>query len=111
MRHPKRIEPWADPVAIAWQGGAFAQAQIPGGYRLYASFFILDHILSISRGKANFISIKGVATASLLITTEDIDLHVAMSQNQLLRDALIDRFTAAGVPGASLNAARCSNDL
>ena len=79
--------------------------------RDYASFFILDHILSISRGKANFMAIKGVATVGLLITTEDIDPHVAISQNQLLRDALIDRFTAAGIPGALLNAARCSNDL
>ena len=33
-----------------------------------------------------------------------------MSQIQLLRDALIDGFTAAGVPGASLNASRCSSD-
>ena len=56
-------------------------------------------------------SIKGVATLSLLITTEDIDLHVAISQSHLLRDALIDSFTAAGIAGVSLNAARCSNDL
>ena len=33
-----------------------------------------------------------------------------MSHIQLLRDALIDRFTAAGIPGASINAARCSSD-
>jgi hypothetical protein len=55
--------------------------------------------------------IKGVATVGLLITTEDRDLHVTMSQKKLLlRDALIDGFTAAGNPGASLNAARCSSD-
>ena len=53
---------------------------------------------------------KGVATVGLLITAEDIDLHVPISQNQLLRDALIYRFTAAGIPGASINAARCSSD-
>ena len=52
---------------------------------------------------------KDVATVSLLITTEDRDLHVAMSQNQSLRDTLIDRFTAAGIPGASINAARFSS--
>ena len=51
-----------------------------------------------------------MATVGLLITTEDIDLHVAMSHIQLLRGALIDRFTAAGIPGASINAARCSSD-
>ena len=33
-----------------------------------------------------------------------------MSQNQLLRDALIDGFTAVGIPGASINAARCPSD-
>ena len=55
--------------------------------------------------------IIGVATVCLLITTQDIGLLVAMSQNQLLRDALIARFTAARIPGASLNAARYSNDL
>ena len=77
---------------------------------MYASFFILDHILSILRVNANFTTIKGVATVGLLITAEDIDLHVAISQNQLLRDALIYRFTAAGIPGASINAARCSSD-
>ena len=79
-------------------------------HRNYASFFILDHILSISRIKANFIPLKAVTTAGLLITTEDRGLHVAMRQNQLLRDALIDGFTASGIPGASSNAARCSSD-
>ena len=76
----------------------------------YASFFILDHILSILRVTQILYLQKGVATVGLLITTEDIDLHVAMSHIQLLRDALIDRFTAAGIPGASINAARCSSD-
>ena len=32
-----------------------------------------------------------------------------MSQNQLLRDALIDGFTAVGIPGASINTARFSS--
>ena len=45
----------------------------------------------------------GVATVALLIATADRDPHVAMSQNQLLRDALIDGFTAVGIPGTSIN--------
>ena len=53
---------------------------------------------------------KGVATIGLLITTEDRDLHIAMRQSQWLRDALNDGFTAAGIPSASLTAARCSSD-
>ena len=55
-------------------------------------------------------TMKGVATVGLLITTGDRDLHVVKSRNQLLRDALIDGFTAAGILSASINAARCSND-
>ena len=98
------------PVAIAWQSAAVAQAVPYGSQRGYAGFFILDHILSILRVKANFMPIKSVATVGLLITTEDIDLYVALSQNQLLRDALIDGFTAVGIPGASINAARCSSN-
>ena len=68
-------------------------------------------MLSIARVNANFMPKKSVTAIGQLITTEDRDLHVAISQNQLLRDALIDGFTAAGILNASINAARCSNDL
>ena len=77
--------------------------------RDYASFFILDHMLSIPRVNANFMPKNGVTAVGQLITIEDRDLHVAMSQNQLLRDALIDGFTADGIPVAPINAARFSS--
>ena len=111
MRLQTLIMPWAVPVAIAWQSGAVAQARKSGKFKSLREFlYPRPHTVNIT-GRGKFLSIKGVATVSLLITTEDIDLHVAISQSHLLRDALIDRFTAAGIPGASLNAARCSNEL
>ena len=103
--------PWTIPVAIAWQCGTVAQARKSRNLRRLREFqYPRPHTVKIT-GRGKFLSIKGVATVSLLITTEDIDLHVAISQSHLLRDALIGRFPAAGIPGASLNAARCSNEL
>ena len=55
VRLPNRIMLWAIPVAIAWQTGAFAHTHI---LRHYVSFVILDHILSILRVNANFMTIK-----------------------------------------------------
>ena len=103
--------PWAIPVAIAWQSGTIAQARKSGKLKGLREFlYPRPHTVNIT-GQGKFLSLKGVATMSLLITTEDIDLHVASSQSHLLCDALIDRFTAAGIPGASLNDERCSKDL
>ena len=110
MNTPIRITFWTVVVTIAWQNASLAQAQLSGTPEELREFlYPRPHTVNIT-GEGELHAYKDVATVSLLISTEDRDLSVAMSQNQSLRDTLIAGFTAAGIPGAAINNARFSNE-
>ena len=96
-------------VTVAWQSVSLARAQLSGTREVIREFlYPRPHAVKIT-GEGELHASKYVAIVSLLITTEDRDLSVAMSQNQSLRDTLIAGFTAAGISGAAINNARdCS---
>ena len=109
MNKPVWVTLWTVVVTIAWQNASLAQAQLSGTPEELREFlYPRPHTVNIT-GEAELHAYKDVATVNLLITTEDRDLSVAMSQNQSLRDTLIDGFTAAGIPGAAINNARFSS--
>ena len=99
MNTPIWVTLWTVVVTIAWQSTSLAaQAQLSGTPKELREFlYPRPHTVNIT-GEAELHAYKDVATVNLLITTEDRDLSVAMSQNQSLRDTLIDGFTAAGIP-------------
>ena len=109
MNTPIWVTLWTVVVTIAWQNASLAQAQLSGTSEEIREFlYPRPHTVNIT-GEAELHAYKDVATVNLLITTEDRDLSVAMSQNQSLRDTLIDGFTAAGIPSAAINNARFSS--
>ena len=109
MNKPVWVTLWTVVVTIAWQNASLAQAQLSGTPEELREFlYPRPHTVNIT-GEGELHAYKDVATVSLLITTEDRELSVAMSQNQSLRDTLIDGFTAAGIPGAAINNARFSS--
>ena len=109
MNTPIRITFWTVVVTIARQNASLAQAQMSGTPEELREFlYPRPHTVNI-KGEGELHACKDVATVSLLITTEDRDLSIAMSQNQSLRDTLIDVFTAAGIPGSAINNARFSS--
>ena len=109
MNKPVWVTLWTVVITIAWQNASLAQAQLSGTPEELREFlYPRPHTVNIT-GEGQLHAYKDVATVSLLITTEDRELSVAMSQNQSLRDTLIDGFTAAGIPGAAINNARFSS--
>ena len=95
MNTPVWVTLWTVVVTIAWQNASLAQAQLSGTSEELREFlYPRPHTVNIT-GEGELHAYKDVATVSLLITTEDRELSVAMSQNQSLRDTLINGFTAA----------------
>ena len=97
MNTPIRVTLRTIVVTVAWQSVSLARAQLSGTREVIREFlYPRPHAVKIT-GEGELHASKYVAIVSLLITTEDRDLSVAMSQNQSLRDTLIDGFTAAGI--------------
>ena len=95
MNTPVWVTLWTIVVTIAWQNASLAQAQLSGTPEELREFlYPRPHTVNIT-GEGELHAYKEVTIVNLLITTEDRDLSVAMSQNQSLRDTLIDGFTAA----------------
>lgn len=110
MNSPIRVTFWTVVVTIAWQNASLAQAQLSETrYGLRWFLYPRPHTVIIT-GDGELHACKDVATVSLLISTEDRDLSVAISQNLSLRDMLIAGFTAAGIPVAAINNARFSSE-
>ena len=83
MRLPNRIMLWAIPVAIAWQTGAVARAQISGHLKDVREFlYPRPHTVNITEQRI-FMPIIGVATVCLLISSL-VPLSVTVSPSTLV---------------------------
>ena len=86
-----------------------AQPQLSGTPDELREFLMpRPNLVNIS-GEGELTAFKDVAKVSLLVTTEERTLAVAMTTNQRLRQELIAGFIAAGIPETAINNSRFSS--
>ena len=91
-------------ATLMLQSNVLAQPQLSGTPEELRGFlFPRPHTVNIT-GDGELTAYKDQANVSLMVTTEARDLAESMTQNQTLRNDLIETFITAGIPAEEIEA-------